>query len=72
MKINKLSKAIEEAIRDVEIFGSSKVRIGNDTLIEGEWEAMEGNSNCAIVSIYILKDGIVKFKYQDESTKVLL
>ena len=68
--MNKLSLVIEEAIQEALITGKRTIKLNNNITIEAEWEEWEQNSNYDVIAIYIIENGIIKFTYQIEDTKI--
>lgn len=66
------TKKIEEAIEKCRINGNGRVECKDkdDTFIHTDWEELEGNPRYDAISVYIYQEGIIKFYYQEESTKV--
>lgn len=69
VNVNILSKIIEEAVRDCVEFGSGYEELDN-VIISAEWESYSKDSNYDVVVVYIIEDGVVKFNYELDETKV--
>ena len=67
--MNILSKIIEEAVRDCVEFGRGYEELDN-VIISAEWESYSKDSNYDVVVVYIIEDGVVKFNYELDETKV--
>ena len=62
-------KIIEEAVRDCVEFGSGSEELDN-VIISAVWESYSKDSNYDVVVVYIIEDGVVKFNYELDETKV--
>lgn len=62
--MNKLSKAIEKAVEETKDFGSANVQVGCKVSVLSEWESLDSDTSVDVVTIYILEDDVIKFRYQ--------
>ena len=65
-----LSSGINESIQQCLDNGAGEIQVGNNVIIQTEWESLDSTENYDVVTIYMLEDGVIKLRYQEEETKV--
>lgn len=68
----KFIELIEQAINDCKLYGNAEIHTDYEgETIYSEWEAWDKNSKYDVIAVYFYLDGIEKYHYQIEETKVL-
>jgi len=66
----KLTKGINKAIEECKESGEGKVILDEDTQVIAAWSEYYADGDFDIILIHIYQQGVIKFSYAIEETKV--